>query len=238
MNWFIGWTSGNNILLWSPCLTKSILYCHFLFRHQRIFFRSIFGVIITFCVLQYNSCFFFCFFSLIMNPLHLAPNSNLSGFHFKRQYFLWKTSQCTCTQPSSYCYLLAYLSLAVICAVVGTLLNCFLIALSLLALAMASITGIMSIGLSKILDFSSGIVDANPVTVVAILTEIVMNVTLYILISGEFVLYICHIYIFMWSFTASCKLTKTNVGVRKNLKDYEDIGRKRKKAKCNEIGLA
>lgn len=70
-------------------------------------------------------------------------------------------------------------------AVIGTLLNCFLIGLSLWGLSLAPASGIMAIGFSNILVFTSVIVAVDPVAVLAIFTEMGVNATLYILVFGE-----------------------------------------------------
>lgn len=70
-------------------------------------------------------------------------------------------------------------------AVIGTLLNCFLIGISLWGLSLAPASGIMAIGFSNILVFTSVIVAVDPVAVLAIFTEMGVNATLYILVFGE-----------------------------------------------------
>lgn len=70
-------------------------------------------------------------------------------------------------------------------AVIGTLLNCFLIGFSLWGLSMAATTGVEAVGLSNFLVFTSVIVAVDPVAVLAIFSEMGVNATLYILVFGE-----------------------------------------------------
>ncbi|VDK23169.1 unnamed protein product [Taenia asiatica] len=111
-----------------------------------------------------------------------------------------------------------FLASIIIYAVLGTLLNFFIIAPVMYGLQRAGAMGpgLMGISLSEHFLFSAIIVAVDPVTVLAIFQEIGVNLGLYYIVFGESFLndaVTVVLYEIMCEFTTTSSITPTNIGL-------------------------